>query len=244
MLIGIGFIIVGCILIIITKKAVKQGRMQEQDKKAKILKVIGNILIGVAFPIWMYLITDTLREWLITTLLLFAAVGVSGVVSSVSNRLQVPRWSLPTILVPLAGMVCWGLSYSIISFTISTTSKSLVIGIMASLFGTVNQITKENKKYKTLMLAEVMALYLVTLTISYDSLPQTKPIRLIHEKLDELSENSEYIKIREDIDSPKRGERALFRVFIERENGLLEEIRYYNYIEGHVSLESIEKFKQ
>ena len=244
MLIGIGFIIVGCILIIITKRAVKQGKIQEKGKKEKILNFIGNVLISAAFPIWMYLITDTLRDWLIATLLLFVALGVSGVVSLVNNRLQVPRWSLPTIVVPLAGMVCWGLSYSIIPFTISTTSNALVIGIMTGLFGTVNQITKENKKYKILMLAEVIILYLVVLTISYDSLPQTKPIRLIHEKLDRLSENGEYIIISEEIDSPRRGERALFRVFIERENGRLEEMRYYNYIEGHVSLESIEKFNQ
>ena len=167
--IGIGFIVVGLIVIIITQRAIKQGKMQEKDKKAKRLNFMGSMLIAAAFPIWMYLLTDTLEEWMIATVLLFGAFGVNGVVTLVSNKLYVPRWSLPIIVVPLAGIACLALSYAIIPFTISKTSNALIIGIMTGLFCTVNQATKENKKYRIPMLAEVIVLYLIVLKIDRKS---------------------------------------------------------------------------
>ena len=69
MFISIGFIIVACIIIFISRTTIEQKMLQEKNKDAKMLNFIGYTLLIIGILVWIYGITDTLVEWLIVSLL-------------------------------------------------------------------------------------------------------------------------------------------------------------------------------
>ena len=239
MFISIVFIIVGCIIIFISRTSIESKALQEKSWDAKMLHFIGNTFLIMGVLVWIYGITDTLVEWLIVSLLVFIPFGMIYIIKRISNRVQKHRWILPTLVLPLVVMLCLAISYLIIPFTISRDILFLITGMILSLFSTTLQVT-ENKKYKGLIITEAIVLYVITLMFIRHSLPQTKPIRLVYENLAKLPINDRHIIVSEGMESPKRGESALIYVFIETEDGKTEEMKFYEYYNGHITLKSIE----
>lgn len=240
-IIALMFIVIGIVILLTIQKFIKENVLQEESKKLKFLKVISYSLIGIGLSIYTYTLTDTWLEWGIVTLLLGAGMGACSLISVSIKKLHTHKWMVPFMMIPLVGALYCVIDYYIVMLSISKDAHTLMIGIMAGFVTSVDVASKEKRQYRKIMLVEVIFLYVVLLGAEQQLGSKTKPIRIISEQLTDIAINSKEIIISEDIDSPQRGKKALFRVFIEEDTRLME-MRSYTYLEGEITLESVDEF--
>ncbi len=71
---------------------------------------------------------------------------------------------------------------------------------------------------------------------------ENKPMRVIREQLTDIPKTCAHVKITQGDKEAARGAIGEFRVFLEKEDGSLDELRDYNYFKGEIELTSTQTF--
>lgn len=236
MLIALGLLAGGLLVLALRQQLIKHHYIIEKEIAAKLLYMIGVGLAAIILPIGLYEITDTLWEWMGSLLLLAAIIGLELLAGRGIRRLKYNLW-----IIPVAGCICIAGADLLNKLIISGTT-GIFTGVLAGLISlAVEQKEEELKHAKLILMEAIIICFLVVWGVNTAEV-ETKPARIIREQLTDMPESCTKIKIAQGEKNARRGRAGDFRVFLENEQGTLEELREYTYFKGNVELTSKQVF--